>query len=207
MLLVVASLGIIASPAAAAPNPRVTYLESVSSGGTGCPQDTVDATFSDDRTELTLNFDEFSATSGEDVPVTEHSKNCQISLNVRAPKGLSIPFGTFAYTGSIDLPGDVTGTQSSTYTFDGQPFNGSMSRVGGPNISGDAESTSYSGASGSGTLTDLGFFPTFKTACATVPLVIAANVSLAGPNDAEASIAVDSLVIKMKGSATFTAAC
>lgn len=207
MFLVVASLGITASPAAAAPNPRVVHLESVTFGGTGCPQDTVDATFNDDRTELTLNFDEFSATSGDDVPVTEHNKSCQINVNVRAPKGVSIPFATFAYTGSIDLPGDVTGTQSSTYTFEGQPFNANMSRVGGPDVAGVTESSSYSGASGSGTITDGGYFPTFKSACTTVPLVIGANVNLAGPNDAEASIAVDSLLIRMIGTNTFTAAC
>src|SRR5262245_50167374 len=99
----------IPTPAYAAdPNPAEVYLQSISYGGTGCPQGSVANTFSADRKAFTLIFDKFVASSGPGVPITETRKNCQLNINIHVPQGFTYAVHTFDYRGYVQLPAGVT---------------------------------------------------------------------------------------------------
>jgi hypothetical protein len=104
---------------AAGPNPADVYVESISYGGSGCPQGTVGQSLSDDRSSLTLIFDSFIASTGPGVPVTESRKNCQINVNLHVPQGWSFALASFDYRGFVELPAGVTASQTATYYFQG----------------------------------------------------------------------------------------
>jgi hypothetical protein len=111
-------------PAAAfaqAPNPNEVYVQSITYGGSGCPQGSVGSSFANDRKSFTLIFDSFVASQGPGVPVTENRKNCQLNVNLRVPNGFQFSIGTADYRGYVNLPAGVTARQKSTYSFAGSP--------------------------------------------------------------------------------------
>ena len=93
------------------PDPNAPYVESVTYGGSGCPQGSVGQSISSDRTHLTLIFDVFVASTGPRVPVTEARKNCQINLNLRLPAGAGDVCIAPAFRGYVQAPAGVTATQ------------------------------------------------------------------------------------------------
>ena len=119
-LAVLVGPGYVATPApayAAVPNPNEVYLESISYGGTGCPQGSVGTSFSDDRTVFTLIFDQFVASAGPGVPATESRKACQLFIRLHVPPGFTYAVHTFNYRGYVQLPDGATAEQQSTYYF------------------------------------------------------------------------------------------
>lgn len=86
------------------PDPTKVYIESITYGGTGCPQGTVSKTISEDRTVFTLIFDAYVASYGPSVPVTENRKSCQLNVNLKVPMGWSYSVGTVDYRGYAQLP-------------------------------------------------------------------------------------------------------
>jgi len=102
------------------PNPNEVYVQSITYGGSGCPQGSVATSFSDDRETFTMIFDSFIASIGPGVPVTESRKNCQINVNLHIPQGWSFSIASADYRGYVQLPKGVTATQKSIYYFQGE---------------------------------------------------------------------------------------
>ncbi|KAK2760383.1 hypothetical protein FQN54_002453 [Arachnomyces sp. PD_36] len=102
------------------PNPDEVQIVGLTYGGTGCPSSTVSSILSDDRTIMTLIFDEYVASIGPDVEMTENRKNCQLNINLRYPSGFQYSIFSADYRGYAYLEEGVTGTQKSTYYFSGQ---------------------------------------------------------------------------------------
>ncbi|PVH91906.1 hypothetical protein DM02DRAFT_576540 [Periconia macrospinosa] len=95
-------------------------IQSVTYGGTGCPQGTLSAQLSDDRTLVTLIFDTYIASIGPTVAVTENRKNCQINVNIKYPGGFQYSVLSADYRGYAAIQKGVSGTLKSTYYFSGQ---------------------------------------------------------------------------------------
>lgn len=103
-----------------APNPDDVQIVSFVYGGTGCPSNTVSSILSDDRTIMTLIFDQYVAQIGPGVSITENRKNCQLNINLRYPGGFQYSVFSADYRGYAYLDQGVTGVQKSTYYFSGQ---------------------------------------------------------------------------------------
>jgi hypothetical protein len=103
-----------------APNPTDVQIESFVYGGTGCPSNTVSSVLSDDRTIMTLIFDQYVAQIGPGVSVTENRKNCQLNIDLRYPGGFQYSVFSADYRGYAYLDPGVTGVQKSIYYFSGQ---------------------------------------------------------------------------------------
>jgi len=103
-----------------APNPSQVYVQSITYGGSGCPQGSVATSFSDDRTTFTMIFDSFIASVGPGVPNTESRKNCQINVNLHIPQGWSFSIASADYRGYVQLPAGMSATQKSIYYFQGE---------------------------------------------------------------------------------------
>jgi len=102
------------------PNPNQVYVQSITYGGTGCPQGSVGTSFSDDRTTFTMIFDEFIASVGPGVPIAQSRKNCQINVNLHIPQGWSFSIASADYRGYIELPAGMSATQETIYYFQGE---------------------------------------------------------------------------------------
>src|SRR4051812_38006942 len=72
---------------------QVTY------GGTGCPQGSVGSVISQDRTTMTLIFDQYVASIGPGIPVTENRKNCQLNIDLIYPGGFQYSIFSADYRG------------------------------------------------------------------------------------------------------------
>lgn len=163
------------------PNPNEIYVQSISYGGTGCPQGTVGSSFSDDRKTFTLIFDSFVASSGPGVPVTENRKNCQLNVNLHVPQGFTFAVHTFDYRGYVQLPASVTAEQKSIYYYQGETKQASAStRFTGP-VAKDYLSRD--------TLANVAWMPCARVA----PLNINSQVRLTGATNQQAQITVDSI--------------
>jgi len=102
------------------PNPSDVYLNSFTYGGTGCPQGTVGSFISADRTTFTLIFDNFVASIGPGITVTEQRKNCQLNLDLQYPGGFQYSVFSTIYRGFVGIDKGITATQSANYYFSGQ---------------------------------------------------------------------------------------
>lgn len=163
------------------PNPNEVYVQSISYGGTGCPQGTVGSSFSDDRKTFTLIFDSFVASSGPGVPVTQNRKNCQLNINLHLPEGFTFAIHTFDYRGYVQLPAGVTAEQLSTYYFQGETKQATgKTRFNGP-VAKDYLSRD--------TLANVAWMPCARV----VPLNINSQVRLTGATNLASQITVDSI--------------
>jgi len=114
------------------PDPSQVTIQSISYGGSGCPQNSVGQFISDDKETFTLIFDDMVASIGGGVASTETRKNCQINLNLHYPTGFQYSVLSTTFRGYASLDAGVSGTQSATYYFSGsntqatatQPFKG-----------------------------------------------------------------------------------
>ncbi|KAI5790591.1 secreted protein [Peziza echinospora] len=100
-------------------DPAEVYIQSISYGGTGCPQGSVGTSLSNDRHTFTLIFDVYVATVGPGIAVAEGRKNCQINVNLHYPGGFQYSLFTADYRGFVELDAKVTGLQKATYYFAG----------------------------------------------------------------------------------------
>lgn len=99
--------------------PQVT-IRGVTYGGTGCPQGTVSAQLSADKTLITLIFDTYIASIGPGIAVTEQRKNCQLNVDIQYPGGFQYSVLSADYRGYAAIDKGVTGVLKSTYYFSGQ---------------------------------------------------------------------------------------
>lgn len=100
----------------APPADQIVVLDAQTSGS-GCPQGTVSTSRSTDGTIITFGFDSFQTYIGPNTKQSDHSKNCQIHLNLRYPGGFSYAVTEATYHGYARLDQSVTGTFLSTYYF------------------------------------------------------------------------------------------
>lgn len=95
-------------------------IEGLTYGGSGCPSSSVGSSISDDKTVVTLIFDQYIAAVGPKVMVTDNRKNCQLNLKLKYPGGYQYSILSADYRGYAALEAGVTGQQRSTYYFSGQ---------------------------------------------------------------------------------------
>jgi hypothetical protein len=171
-----------------APNPNEVYVQSISYGGTGCPQGSVGSSFSNDRQSFTLIFDSFVASAGPGVPLPESRKNCQLNVNIHLPGGFSYSVATFDYRGYVQLPAGATAEQKSTYYFQGESAQASAgSRFSGP-VAKDYLSRDTLG------LAALVWMPCGRV----VPVNINAQVRVTAPAGQQAQMTTDSIDGKVR---------
>jgi len=103
-----------------APSGHDIAIQAVTYGGTGCPDNTVQGLLSDDRTTITLSFDQYTVQSGPNIPATERRKFCQLQLKLKYPGGFQYSVFGADYRGYGSLEKSVQGTVQSTYYFSGQ---------------------------------------------------------------------------------------
>jgi len=124
LLLVALATLTAAAPAPAAatvyPDPTQVSINSISYGGTGCPQGSIGSFISADRETFTLIFDSYVASIGPGVPITSTRKNCQLNINLQYPGGFQYSILSTVFRGYVGLDKGVTATQSSTYYFSGE---------------------------------------------------------------------------------------
>lgn len=113
------------------PSGQVT-ISSITYGGTGCPQGSVGSYISTDKQTFTLIFDNYVASIGPGVDVTESRKNCQINLGLSYPAGFQYSVFDTIYRGYIGIDSGVTARQEATFYFSGQ----SAQSTTGTNFSG-----------------------------------------------------------------------
>jgi len=113
------ALGSFVSAQAAQPDPSQVYVLGIAYGGTGCPQGSVGISLSTDRKTFTLIFDEYVASLGPGIRVTENRKNCQINVNLQYPQGFQYSLLSADFRGYVGIDAGVTATQKATYYFSG----------------------------------------------------------------------------------------
>ena len=94
-------------------------IESIKYRGSGCKQDSVSYSFSEDRTSFTVIYDNFIATSGPSIPISESIKECRLTIKINSPKDLEYSFEGVDYRGYTQLDQNVNLTQSSFINFSG----------------------------------------------------------------------------------------
>ena len=126
-----------ASPALAAadgPSPTEITIQRVRTGGTGCPRRAVSTSISDDRTSVTLGFDEFQTGTGRGRRREDRDKQCRITMGLHYPSGYSFAVLEATYHGFAQLDSGVTGSFESGYSFvddDDRPVAGEFRNGGG----------------------------------------------------------------------------
>ncbi|KAF1813109.1 hypothetical protein P152DRAFT_414782 [Eremomyces bilateralis CBS 781.70] len=104
-----------------APPPRgAVRIRSITYGGNGCPQGSLDWQLSDDQGIIPLIFDDFVAYTGGDAPTTERRKFCQLNIALDIPAGYSFSIWQTGYLGYVALDPGTTGTLSTLYYFSGE---------------------------------------------------------------------------------------
>ncbi|PSN72349.1 hypothetical protein BS50DRAFT_484231 [Corynespora cassiicola Philippines] len=100
-----------------APDPaQITIIDSTYSGN-GCPQGSVSTSTSPDKTIVTYGFDAFQTYIGPQTKPSDHSKNCQLHLNLKYPGGFQYAVVDATYHGWARLDEGVTGQFITTYFF------------------------------------------------------------------------------------------
>jgi hypothetical protein len=101
------------------PDTTRPFIESISYGGSGSPQGTVGLSISDDRSAATLIFDQFVASSGPGVPITQNRKASQINFNLHLPTGTSQFAVVVDLRGFVQMPSGETAEVTRSTSFPG----------------------------------------------------------------------------------------
>lgn len=99
--------------------PDQVSIVSMTHGGSGCPIDSVGASFSPDYQYLTIIFDEYAAEVGQYVDSPKKRLFCHLVLQLDFPAGLSYALVDLTYRGYADLDSGINAAQTSTYYFQG----------------------------------------------------------------------------------------
>jgi hypothetical protein len=103
--------------AADQPVPTEITINRVSTSGSGCPRRAVSTDISEDRTVVTLGFNEFQTYFGRGRRNEDKDKNCNIRLNLKYPGGYTYAVVETTYHGFAQLDAGVTGNLAATYSF------------------------------------------------------------------------------------------
>jgi Domain of unknown function (DUF4360) len=99
--------------------PDQVNIVSMTHGGSGCPINSVGASFSTDYQYLTIIFDEYAAQIGQYVDSPKKRLFCHLVLQLDFPAGLSFALVDLTYRGYADLDAGINAAQTSTYYFQG----------------------------------------------------------------------------------------
>ncbi|KAJ3391539.1 hypothetical protein HDU92_008988 [Lobulomyces angularis] len=113
--------------APAASQPAVS-IDSITYGGSGCPQDSLSNFLSDDKTKFTLTYTSFKASISPGSVPTEARRSCQINAIFKYSPGWQFSLSTVQYKGSVELQQGVSGMHSGLYYFQGSTEQSSTSK-------------------------------------------------------------------------------
>lgn len=99
--------------------PDRVNIVSMTHGGSGCPVDSVGASFSTDYQYLTIIFDNYGAEIGDSVETPKKRLFCHVVMQFDFPAGLSYALVDLTYRGYADLDFGIEAAQTSTYYFQG----------------------------------------------------------------------------------------
>jgi hypothetical protein len=107
-------------PAKADPPPtgRIT-IDKLKVNGSGCRPATVATAISPDNQAFTVTYSEYIASLGPDTKAKDTHKECQITLRLNVPDGITYGIATADYRGFALLKPKVVGTHSAAYSFNG----------------------------------------------------------------------------------------
>ncbi len=129
----VALMAVGASAFAAGPAANQVKIAGISYAGSGCPAGSVSESMAPDAKAFTLLFDSYVAEAGPGVSLASGRRNCQIAVDLRFPSGWSYTIFDVDYRGYIQLDPGATGTQKTTYYFQGGSSQASLqSNFSGP---------------------------------------------------------------------------
>jgi hypothetical protein len=103
------------------PNPSGAYFVNVTANGMGCPAGTWDASISADGKDLDVLFSRYEAVvnPGQSIAISD----CQISIDLRSPQGLSFAVKSFDFNGYASLDkAAMRGGVTAKYYFQGNPL-------------------------------------------------------------------------------------
>jgi len=107
-------------PEAAAPAPSSFKITNVISGGSGCPQDSIDIDWTDNKILPIYFGKEFTARVGSGTPPEESRKNCQLNIALKFSPGYQFAVYSTDVSGWADIDSGVKGLVSSNYYFSGE---------------------------------------------------------------------------------------
>ena len=102
-------------------------IKDIIHGGTGCPDGTVRAILSEDRTEASVLFDTYYADTAERGSRLVRV-SCNIGLSLEIPSGLSASLITMDYRGFISIPEGGLASLRAEYFFAGQAIGQSLNQ-------------------------------------------------------------------------------
>ena len=129
LLAFAGTVGLMLTEASAFAAPEWFTIRSIVHAGTGCPAGTVAENISPDRQAFTILFDSFLAEAGPGIPLSASRKNCQLNIAFDCPAGWRYSLVSLDTRGFAALDHGVTGVQQTTFYFQGQPNQGSVSRT------------------------------------------------------------------------------
>ncbi|TAQ88240.1 hypothetical protein B7494_g3415 [Chlorociboria aeruginascens] len=111
--------GVLALPTniSTTPDPSEVFIKGIVYGGTGCPQGSLGSFISSDRQSFTLIFDQYVASIGPGIAITENRQNCQLNIDLQYPSGFQYSVFSTIYRGFVDLDPGVSATQGSVFYF------------------------------------------------------------------------------------------
>jgi hypothetical protein len=115
-----------------APAERITIsVETVN--GSGCAAGTARVSTAADNTAFTVSYSDYYVLAGDGARPTESRKNCQLSLRVQIPQGLTFAVAQVDLQGFAHLQRGATGSQHSHYYFMGtSPTAQTSHEIAGP---------------------------------------------------------------------------
>jgi hypothetical protein len=115
-----------ASAAAQAQTPAYVRVRNVTFNGTGCPAGSTAINVSPDQQALAVYIEGFAAEVGPGVPFDQRYKFCQMNLDLDFPRGWQYAVDSVDLRGYVSLDSGVTGSVDTTYYFQGQSQQASL---------------------------------------------------------------------------------
>lgn len=101
------------------PDPSQVHIQNIAYAGSGCPAGSVSELMAPDAKAFSLLFDSYVAEAGPGIPLSQNRKNCQVAVDLRFPAGWSFTVFEVDYRGYAKLDRGATGTQKTSYYFQG----------------------------------------------------------------------------------------
>jgi len=89
-------------------------------GGTGCSAGTVAPIFADDRSSLTLIFNDMIADIGPGVPKQRNRRHCNVDVAMKVPAGWTFEVAEVNWRGLVDLDKSVRGVLAGRWFWRGE---------------------------------------------------------------------------------------
>lgn len=114
-----------------APRPLATGIpgemaaeSALAKGGTGCSTGTVAPVFADDRSSLTLIFNDMIADIGPGVPRQRSRRHCNVDVAMKVPAGWTFEVAEVNWRGLVDVDKGVRGVLAGQWYWDGEKQRG-----------------------------------------------------------------------------------